>query len=464
VEAFAFILFWGLATYAFFTKKKHALLYILFGVMPFGSFAVIPTALTGVTLTATPIIMLMIIFRTFFVKGGLDTFTTYALKRNHLLLLFAFWTIAIFVTIFMPRFFKGDVMVIPMNLSASYAIPLEPTTQNFTQMIYITISTLAVFAFGMLLQNIKMRQHALNAICLASGVAVLTGVLDYLNQYVSLDFLLNAFRNANYGLAVDQQLFDAKRIVGLMPEPSSFGTLCIGFLTTLYFFRRTIDNEVLRERVVPLLIILLLTMVWLSTSSAGLVGLGIFGLLAIVEWVWRAQTNTKNKIAKRGLIIELWLFNILVITTLTILLLKPSLFNPITELIDTMVFKKTESSSYEERSMWTSVSWQALIDSYGIGVGLGGTRASNGVVVLMSSVGFLGAFLYYSFLLQTFFRRASKEDEYGTVMISAFRWSFLPPFLMDFLIGTTPDFGVFNAFRFGLVFAISYPTLLISKY
>lgn len=455
MEAFAYILFWGLILYGILTPKKHALIYILFGVMPFGSFAVIPTQITGVTLTVAPIVMLILIAKTFLIKDGLNNFVSLSFSRDHLLFLFVFWIVAIFLTLTMPRFFQNDVMVIPMNLSATYAVPLEPTTQNFTQLVYISISVLAVYAFATFLQDTLMRQHVLKAICLAAALTIFTGILDYASQYVALDFFLDAFRNANYALAVNQQIFGGKRINGLMPEPSAFANLSIGLLVTLYFFRRAIDDFLLRERIVPILIVALIGMVWLSTSSSGLVGLGLFGFLAVIEWIWRAQSKTENKLAKRGLIVEIWILNILVIATLIVFMLKPQLFNPIIELVDTMVFKKTESSSFEERSMWTSVSWEALIDSYGIGIGLGSTRASNGVVSLVSSVGFLGAFFYYGFLLQSFLRKADKDDEYGEVMITAFRWSFIPPFVVDLLIGTTPDFGLFNAFRYGLVLAIA---------
>lgn len=455
MEAFAYIVFWALIVYGFLTPKKHVLLYILFGSMPFGSFAVISPKIIGVTLTVAPIIMLIFIARTFMVKDGLNKFVAMSFSKNHLLLIFIFWVIAIFITLTMPRFFQGDVKIIPMNLSSLYAVPIEPTTQNFTQLVYISISVLAIYAFAIFLQELEMRQHALKAICLTAFITVITGVLDYSSQYVPLDFLLDAFRNANYSLAVNQQLFDAKRINGLMAEPSAFANLTISLLVTLYFFRRAIDSFVVRERLAPLLMVALIGMVWLSTSSSGLVGLGLFGFLAVIEWTWRALNNTKNKLAKRGLIVEISLLNILMIGALFVFLVKPQLFNPIIDLVDTMVFKKTESSSFEERSMWTSVSWQALLDSYGIGVGLGSTRASNAAVALTSSVGFLGAFFYYSFLIQCFLLKAAKTDEYGEVMITAFRWSFIPPFVVDLLIGTTPDFGLFNAFRYGLVLAIA---------
>lgn len=458
MEVLAYILFWGLIFYGILTPKKHVLLYILFGVMPFGSFAVISPSITGVTLTVAPIVMLIFIAKTFLVKDGLNRFVDISLSKQKLLLLFVFWLIAVFLTLTMPRFFQGDVMVIPMNLSSLYAVPLGPTTQNFTQLIYVSISVLAVYAFAVFLQDITIRQHALKAICLAGLIAIITGVLDYSSQYVKIDFFLDAFRNANYGLATDQVIFDSKRVNGLMPEPSAFANLCISLLVTLYFFRRAIDDQAIREKVAPILIVALIAMVWLSTSSSGLVGLGLFAFLAIVEWTWRALNNSKNKIAKRGLLVEICILNILVIGALAVFLVKPQLFNPIIDMLDTMVFKKTESSSYEERSMWTSVSWQALLDSYGIGIGLGSTRASNGFVTLTSSVGFLGALFYYSFLLQSFLRKSAASDEYGDVMITAFRWSFVPPFVVDLLIGTTPDFGLFNAFRYGLVLAIASAT------
>ena len=45
--------------------------------------------------------------------------------------------------------------------------------------------------------------------------------------------------------------------------------------------------------------------------------------------------------------------------------------------------------------MWNHVSWNALLSTYGLGVGLGGTRTSNFAVSLVSSVGLLGATFYF---------------------------------------------------------------------
>lgn len=457
----AFALFWGLAFYSFFSNEKRALLYLLFGTMSFGSFAVISPALTGgLTLTATPIILLMIIVRTFLIRDGVTTFLTVALSKQQSLLLFIFWVVATFITLFMPVFFSGEVLVIPVRSDIlSYGVALEPTTQNFSQLVYISISIMAAFAFSVFLKESHMQQTALKAVCVGGCVVVVTGLLDLLSQYLPLDVLLSAFRNATYTLLTSVELQSGKRIVGLMPEASSYGGLCLGFLSFIYFTRIAIKNDFYREWLAPILIVLLALMLWLSTSSAAYVGLGFFGLLAIVEWLWRVKQSKTNPLFKLGLKTQAWIINAGVIALLVLILVNPSIFEPVIEMVDSLVFQKTSTSSYEERSMWTAVSWNAFLDTYGIGVGIGSTRASNGVVVLMSSVGLLGAVLFYGFLLQLLFKKPTANDHYSAALINAVKWSFAPSFMVDLLIATTPDFGTFNAFRFGLILAIAYPAI-----
>ena len=464
--AIAIFLFWVLAAYGFFSKKPHVLIYILFGTMPLGSFAVIPTVITGgLTFTATPIVALLIIARVFTARGGLNLFTNIALSKKHGLFLFAFWVVGIFTTIFMPRLFSGDVMVVPLRgISLAYAFPLAPSSQNFSQLIYVSISILSVFAFIEMFREEKMRQHAIAAMCLGATVQVVSGFLDFLNYYLPLDFILETFRNASYALAVDVEIFSSKRVVGLMPEASAFGNMCVNFLAFIYFFRRACEDAFLREKAIPVLIVALILLVWLSTSSASYVGLGFLGAMIGFEWMWRALKDKRNRLLKQGLMVELWLLNIALICFLTTVLVYPELFDPIIERVDRMVFQKTESYSYIERSMWNATAWQALLDTYGIGVGLGSARTSNGVVALVSSFGIVGTLFYVLFLLQVFLRHTTRDDHYGEAFISACKWSFLPPFLVDTLIATAADFGVSNAFRFGLVLSITYAMYSKNKY
>jgi hypothetical protein len=134
-------------------------------------------------------------------------------------------------------------------------------------------------------------------------------------------------------------------------------------------------------------------------------------------------------------------------------LLAPEVFDPLYELFNIMVLKKNESDSFMERSFWTEVSWQALIDSWGIGVGAGGTRASNGAVALISNVGVISALFYFGFVFKTFISNA--KSSFGELIISAFRWSFLPSFVTWILVGVTSDFGLYFAFLYGLVYGFT---------
>ena len=447
------LLFWFLALLAFTSKDLKGLLYLFFCSMSFGSFAVIPPELTGgLSLTATPIVALLIIFRALYTIEGRSFFVNcHAIKPLNWL--FYFWVVAVLVTMFAPRLFMNDVLIIPVRdtpfMKAEF---LQPSAQNFSQMTYLTISVFTVFAFSFLLQQPENRVLALKGIFWGGVAVILTGFLDLASQYASIDFLLSPFRNATYTLLTDAQVLGSKRITGLMPEASSFGALSIAFLSTTYFLKSTYFQSAFKP-FVYVNIGLLLLMVWLSTSSAAYVALGVFGLLVLFEIFWRAAVSTKSQLYKSSVLPDVIAIFLIIIGLLLLYLIEPKVFDPLYELFDIMVFKKSESDSYMERNFWTEVSWQALIDSWGIGVGAGGTRASNGVVALISNVGIIGAIFYFGFVFKTFMSQANSM--FGESIISAFRWSLLPSFVTWILVGVTPDFGLYVAFLYGLVYGLS---------
>jgi hypothetical protein len=457
MEAIPIAVFWSVAAWCLF-QRKHALLYLFFASMPFGSFAAVPTLLTGgLTLTPTPIVALLLIARQLGGAGGLTQALDAALKSSGLLLLFLFWVVAGIATVFMPRFFAGVVEIVPVRAGAlADTALLVPTTQNLSQLVYVSISVLTVFTFARLLRAPAMREHALAALCLGAAMTVFTGGLDLASQYLPLQPMLELFRTASYALLTDVEILSSKRVVGLMPEASSFGGLALTFLASLYFFRRAMPQGHLRDRGVPVLMGLLLLLVWLSTSSAAYLGLGLFGAAAAGEWCWRLWAAGRNPLLHRGIAIEFWLGVAVMFTLLLIFIAAPRLLAPMREMFDVMVLQKSSTDSFEERSMWTRVSWEALLATHGLGVGLGGTRASNFAVALASNAGLLGAAFYVLFVLQTLaVRRAPQGDAEGHALLSAVRWSYLPPFFASLMIGTTPDFGLFNAFLYGIAVAVA---------
>jgi hypothetical protein len=301
-----------------------------------------------------------------------------------------------------------------------------------------------------------MRQHALRGMSFGAGLVIITGALDFATQFVPITFLLEPFRTATYALLTDVEVLGGKRVIGLMPEASSYGGLSLGFLTSLYFMRRGVEDPWLRDRYLPPVLAVLVIFTWLSTSSAAMVGLAMLSGFIALEWTLRAVGLNLSLTQRKQVASEFWIAFSALFAVTAVILLKPDLLDPITALIDRMVLQKTSSHSFEERNMWTAVSWQAAIDTFGLGVGLGSTRPSNAFVAVVSSTGFIGAALYYGFIAQSLLRRAPASDQSGQALMSAVRWSFPPLFLIGLLIGTSADFGAFGAFRYGLASAIAF--------
>lgn len=448
-------IFWVLALAGMFGKRS-ILIYLFFATMPFGSFAAIPPGLTaGLTLTPTPIVACLLFARTF-MDGKAARFAFAALcAPRGLLVLTLFWVVAVAVTLLMPRVFADSIMVTPMKMTAYFHVEsLAPTKQNISQIAYLTISVFTVITFARLMLQRKYQQIALKGLCLGGAITVATGLIDQLSHFLPLEPLLAPFRTATYALMTDVKLAGGvRRVVGLMPEASAYGALCVQLLIMLYFVRHAIVDTYVRNKLVPIIGGLLLVFVWLSTSSSAYVALVVFGVFVLLEWLWRGKTARKGTRKGRELELEFWLAFILAGAAFTLYIAQPQLFEPAFKLFDEMVFKKTHTSSFEERSFWNQTSWNALLATYGLGVGMGGTRASNEVIAVLSNTGFMGAIFYYGFVLQSLLRRAYPGDAINAALVSGLRWGFLPGMVSGFLAGSSADFGLKNAFLFGTLFA-----------
>ncbi|HUD34713.1 MAG TPA: hypothetical protein VMR43_17175 [Variovorax sp.] len=456
MDAVPIAVFWCAAAWAL-SRPPHVLLHMLFASLPFGSLAVVPTAWTGgLTLVPTTVVALLLIVRQLGDARGAARALELALRPSAALLLCVFWVIAGIATLFMPRFFGGRVQVV--NMAVSRLMLLQPTPQNLSQFVYVSIAVLATLAFADMLRASAARQQALSALCLGAAVMVVTGLLDHASQYLPIDALLEPLRTANYALLTDDEVLESKRVVGLMPEASVFGTLTLGFLAALYFLRRSMPDGPLRRRVVPVLMGLLLLLVWLSTSSAAYLGLGVLGVSALAQWCRRVGASGHDARLHRDLERGVRTGAAGLLLLLFVVIAAPRLFDPVGRMLDTMLLQKSSSFSYEERSMWTRVSWQALLATHGLGVGLGGTRASNFAVALASNAGLAGAAFYFLFVLRCLGpRRTPRAGVEARTLRSAIRWAYLPAFCASLTIGTTPDFGVFNAFLYGFSIALARP-------
>lgn len=445
MELVPILLFWALVVWALWINPKAAL-YLFFGSMSFGAFAVIPPALTGgLTLTSTPVIGSLFAIKMLLEKGG-RSLGSIALSKSGPVYLVAYWLVALMVTVLMPRLFEGAVLIIPVRLTESTSGELlYPTTQNFSQITYLSLSILAVFAF----HRHTLKHFRFNtffpSIQFGAACVIATGVLDYASQTINLGWLLEPLRTASYGLITSDMVLNSKRVVGLMPEASAYGTLCLFFLAVLYFCQSPFQRSTQARIKNMALIFSLIGMIVLSTSSSAYVGLAVFFLLTLFDW-FHHDIFRKRKIVGRNFLFLSFAALCIVVSGF----LFPDIANHTIELVNEMVFNKKESASYEERTMWTVTSMEALMSTYGLGVGVGSTRTSNFLAAIFSNTGILGGLLFCLFVLSTFIKYpASEAPEYKSLR-RGISLAFLAYVSSLILAGPTPDFGMANAYLFGL--------------
>jgi hypothetical protein len=288
----------------------------------------------------------------------------------------------------------------------------------------------------------------MRALLIGNFVLIASGVVD-----MTLGGpLLEPFRNS-YALLTEVEVLGSKRVVGLMPEASIFGSTCVGAAANLVFLRPCFENAGVRNYVVPLAILGLLAMVALSTSSSGYVGLAVFAICFAANWLRRAWSPDAPN--PDGMKWEAILTLLAALVFLAVIVMTPHALDYVFQMIDTMVFKKSETGSYEERTGWTKVALNAFFATNGLGVGLGSVRTSNWFVNILSSTGIIGTAFLGCFILRVYLRRCRAVDPRIREFVTALKFGMVPQFATAALIGTTPDIGVDLASSMGLITSLT---------
>ena len=451
VAAFWATALWGLRS------RRPVLLMLVFGTLPLGSFAVVPPSATGgLSLVASPVAILLLGIRQgFFSAGGFEEMVRLARRVRPGRLLVAFWTVAALTTAFAPRFFAGDIEVIGM--SSSRPEMLQVTRQNLSQWLYLSLSVFAVFALAAFFRARAERRLIVDGVLLAAAVTVATGALDAASSALPIAWLLEPFRTARYAI-LDQQQFagGTDRVIGLMPEPASFGALSVALLSMLYFLRPVISQP--RKRLwANRLLLGLVAMVVLSTSAAAYGGLAVLVLVAACRWAIQPSAAVAvGGLAPRSARDIRVALSVMAVVLLALLVM-PAAFDPVVDRVEVVLIDKPGTHSFEERTMWTRTAVGAGLSSSMLGVGLGSTRASNHAAVLFASTGLAGLVLYTLFVADLVRRRPTGDDAEDRLLAQAMTWSFVPVLAIDLAIATTPDFGSVQAMRWGLLLAIVAP-------
>ncbi|MCI0601140.1 MAG: hypothetical protein L0Y50_00725 [Beijerinckiaceae bacterium] len=448
------VLSWALVAICMLPSSPVPLLYLFFGLGAFTSLTLYPGE-GGPNLVPQAVCAGFLVLKAVLTGGRLPRALDAAVDPAKLNLLFVFLAYAVFTAYVMPRLFARMVEVVPLN--SSWPEALMPIAGNTNQSVYLTLSVGVVLAFFLEGQDGRYRRHYIQALAVAGMVLTATGIADVTLSSIGLADILQPFRSAKYALLTEDTVGAGKRIVGLTPEASSYGSACVAAAATLAFLRPSMENRWWRDRLAPLIIACLIAMAIGSKSSTAYGGLGIFGAMYAANWLRRAFSP--HAPAKDQLKWEAIAAVAAFVMFLGVVAFMPDLMEPIYNRIEKLIVKKTETSSYEDRTMVTLVALNAFYFTYGLGVGLGSTMTSSWFVAILSNTGIFGALLFFGFVLRLYVLRCSSSNPRTNEIVIGLKYSLVPVFAMLAVAGTTPDMGVGVASTLGMIASLTSPDM-----
>jgi hypothetical protein len=291
-----------------------------------------------------------------------------------------------------PRLFAGQTSAfVPSRMrSAVLEVPLEPVSANISQTGYLLLSVLIFIAFCIVLtrsDSLAIVRRGFFTWCVLNAAM---GAMDVAGKFVGLGDILEPIRTASYAMLTDVEQAGFSRIAGAYSEASAFGAATLACLAfTLTYWRKTQSSFAF------LLSAVLLVLLVLSTSSTAYAGALILSIpigASVTRSLLAGQLSRTDI-----LLIALTVLGIVVL--LFIYLFDPRAFDPFVDLIQTTLIDKPRSASGQERAYWNYKSLQSLLDTDGLGVGMGSSRPSSWVIAVLSQLGIVGTVMFAVLLL-----------------------------------------------------------------
>ncbi len=426
-----------------------ALLYMLFIVNVFMSLQMLPGDGAGTTLVPATIYGGVLVVKVALGPGNLLRGVESALDPRRLGLFTAFIFYCALTALLLPRIFSGLLEVIPVSgADLNGASILKPRSGNITQTCYMLISYLTALAFSVIGSREDMRRCYMQALVWGAFALIVTGLLDLVTYRLGLSGLLDPFRTANYTLLTDVEAAGAKRVVGLTPEASSYGTLCVSAAGALLLLRPLYPRGWTRA-IATAAMIGVGVMALLSTSATAYVGGAVVACVYLYNLVSRIVDQ--NAVGRETCGQEIGIIICSSFLALMIVALAPDRVAPLFDVFDKVIFQKSNSLSYIQRSMWSRVGWEAFVNSGGIGAGLGSVRTSNWPISILGSTGVFGALLIFGYVVQKLTLSTKGLAAKDAAFLNAMRLTILPFLAMSSLGGTIPDIGILTAAVLGLL-------------
>jgi len=296
-----------------------------------------------------------------------------------------------------PHFYN-EILVYPIarseeGIGVFLQRPLQFSSGNITQTFYAIGEVVLFGAIGALASTYPRKQVFLDLLVNLGIAHILLSAIDLATFYTNTGVLIDWLRSANYQTWQSATVAGMKRLSAFFPEASLYsiyGMTIAGIMLGLVL-------SGYRERLTRVLFACTLVLLLISTSSTAYIAVPLGGVVLCLYAVKRAAMQSEGK----ALLFVFAILTVVVTVSVLAVLFVPQISSTVNDLIDKTLVNKLGTDSGADRSRLNEGAFQTLLDSIGLGVGLGGARTSSFVLTLLSNLGVFGACLYALFLLTT---------------------------------------------------------------
>ena len=354
----------------------------------FGSAAAVELpALGGASVTPGDFFILFFVLRLVSMRGGLGLLAGPMAPRRPLFvfLLLNLWILC--AAIVTPRLFEGATMVFSLGrLDPEGLVPLRPTSGNLSQACYAIGGLVVACVTSAYTRRRGGPEALLLGLQIVTALDILLAVLDLATAATHTGFIMDAIHTGGFAFFTDDELGGVKRISGSFSEASAFSA----FSLTLLGVNLTLYVKRIRSRFTGCASGALAVLIGLATSSTGYVGLAVLYLAFVAGAIVSALVFRRRRLVSIALVVT----GIGIVAAIGVFLFLPAIAKVAETLISESLVNKSTSDSAIERGSWNLQAWRVFLDTYGVGGGIGSTRTSSYLMLLLSNLGGLGTILF----------------------------------------------------------------------
>jgi hypothetical protein len=129
------------------------------------------------------------------------------------------------------------------------------------------------------------------------------------------------------------------------------------------------------------------------------------------------------------------------LTIIFAMALHESIWATVQDVIQITIIDKTSSASGVERATWNRQALLNVVETAGLGVGIGSTRTSSWLLAVPVNLGIIGALTYLTFIAAVLFSRTS-SDPFAAAVQGAARGACLALLITAIVGGAFIDLGL----------------------